>query len=221
VPNGPHPDNLRGKIALEQLRAIKEVTWPGVQGDIERNRVVELPVVDVVHCDESLSPVSSSYGIRRRGDEPPIPLAPGLEAHRGRYRAWVLPISGVAVALEALDDEATYLRDHRRDLLEIQHVDEADLVPLTELRLRGSMVCGAMGPRSLIAFLRRLTNRPIDGYYEGPFERRWRSHPQLEPAYRQLVLGTTYRMRPATTTWHWVIEPVVANDESFRVGPYR
>jgi hypothetical protein len=28
---GPHPDNLKGELALDQIHFIKEATWPGVQ----------------------------------------------------------------------------------------------------------------------------------------------------------------------------------------------
>ena len=37
---GPHPDNLKGGLALEQLHFVKDVTWPGVQHDTELHPLV-------------------------------------------------------------------------------------------------------------------------------------------------------------------------------------
>lgn len=42
---GPHPDGLRGELALERVRAVQEATWPGVQRDLELRRVREVAQV--------------------------------------------------------------------------------------------------------------------------------------------------------------------------------
>jgi hypothetical protein len=226
VKNGPYEENLRGELALEQLHHIKDVTWPSVQSDIERNHVVEIAEVEIVACTETLSETGSAYGIRRTPEDDPVPISPALGAFPGRHRAWVLPISWVAVAIEPLDDEMSYLRAHRRDLFARQGVDEARLLPLTDLRLGNP---GEFGPAPVNvgqAVLGFLSNRFKHAYFEGRFEHRRRRPHYTDPfggawALRhQLVLGTSYRIRPERFVRR-IIEPVIPEDDKDGVGPYR
>lgn len=128
VSMGPHEANLRGELALEQIRAVQESTWPGLQRDLELRRVREVSATEVVPIDDALARHGGAYGARVAAGVPPAPVAPNLLALPGRYRVWVLPISGVAVALEPLDEEAVYLRAYRADILAVQELaSDADL----------------------------------------------------------------------------------------------
>jgi hypothetical protein len=222
---GPHEANLRGELALEQLRGIADATWPSVQTDIDRRHVVELPEVAVVPCDEALSPAGSMYGIKRPNDEKPVPISPILDAYAGRYRAWVLPLSGVAVALEPLDDEVSYLREHRRYLLALQKVTDAELVPLSELRLGGMIEFGSEPTNALFSLANYLRSGFVRAYWEGRFEKRRARPSSGDPFFtfafgQRLVLGTLYRIRP-TTTRDRVYEAVVPEEDTAGIGPYR
>jgi hypothetical protein len=228
APIGPHPDNLRGELALEQLHHIKDALWPGLQSDIDRNRVVVLPEVEIIRCRTPLTPAGPRLGIEVEGADRPAPLSPGVETFRGRHRAWVLPASGVAVAVEPLDDEASYLRQHRRDLLALQDVEDAQLVPLAGLRRGEASELGATPLEQLYALAKWLINGRVRAYFEGPFERRRaKIDPTTEPfaaggyeVYATLVVGRTYRIRP-TKSLRRIIEPVGAEGATAGVGPYR
>ena len=223
---GPHEANLRGLIATDQLRGIAELTIAGIQTDIERNHVVEIPEVDVVRCEKALSPAGSAYGIKRPTAEAPIPIAPTLDAFAGRYRAWVLPLSGVAVALEPLDEEASYLREHRRLLFELQHVEDAALIPLTELRLGHAMEFGENPQNFAVSLFSYLAHRFVRSYFEARFEKRVRNKYEddpfapANPLYPWLVIGARYRIRP-TKKWRHIVEPVVPEEDLKVAGPYR
>jgi hypothetical protein len=222
---GPHEANLRGELALEQLRGITDATWPSVQTDIERKHVVELPEVAVVPCDEALSPVGSMYGIKRPTDEKPVPISPILDAYAGRYRAWVLPLSGVAVALEPLDDDVSYLREHRRYILEVQQVTDADLIPLTELRVGSMFEFGSEPVNGVLSLANYVRSGFVRAYWEGRFEKRRVRPSSRDPFFsfsvgQRLVLGSLYRIRPTRRSTH-AYEAVVPEEETAGIGPYR
>jgi hypothetical protein len=224
---GPHPDNLRGELALEQIHFVKEATWPGVQHDIERKQVVAVPEVEIVRCDAPLTPTGSAYGIRRPGEETVVPISPGVSAFCGRYRAWLLPTSGVAVAVEPLDDELSYLREHRRIVLERQEADPATFIPLGKLRKGRASEFGLAPDNALRSLFGYVSSGFVRAYYEGPLEMRPARYDHGMHTFAiandfldMLVIGAIYRIRP-TTDWRRIVEPVVPEEVNQPVGPYR
>ena len=213
--HGPHEANLRGELAPEQIRSLHACTWRGLQEDIARGRVKELSHAEVIPIDDALDESGAAYGVRVSPSASPAPVAPHLVALPGRYRAWVLPVSGIAVALEPLDDEADYLRAHRAHILELQGLDDDDLIPLEE----------ALRPPGILRrFMHRLEPRVAEGALE---DKTWRNTVKIGDAnlgplapivVARLVVGVRYRVRP-DRSGRRVIEPIAP--EITTTGPYR
>lgn len=199
---GPHEDNLRGELALEQIRAVAEATWPGVQRDIELRRVREIAEVTIVPTDEPLTPEGAAFGIRITPDASPVPVSPNLVALPGRYRAWVLPISGVAVALEQLEDEAVYLRAYRRHVLELQGIEDDAALERHGGRVVDVVIKRKKAHSSVVSF------GPADNHRT----------PEL---FAVLFVGMAYR-RHSRFFGRTIIEPVAPPEiVTTNVGPYR
>lgn len=147
---------MERRLSLEELRALVPYDVPGLAGDLSRRRVVLREEVMVEEGARALGGNGTTLGVR--GPRGLAPIGPDLAVMPGRYRAWVLPSSGVALALEPLDDPDRYLAAHRASLLAIQKVDEADLA-----RTR----TGALGRRQRIACLRAAGCVVAIGLYAG------------------------------------------------------
>lgn len=201
---GPHPANLKGELALEQMRAVQEATWPGVQRDLEVGRVRELRVAEVVPTERALTRTGGAYGVQIAPNVSPAPAAPNLVALPGRYRAWVLPISAVAVALEPLDDEAVYLRAYRADVLAVQGIaSDADLG-----RLGGTV--------DEVQLLKKTAHANTVEFGQFPPDNLWVN----ETLFGRLFAGLRYRRR---RRWFrsTILEPIAPELVTTHVGPYR
>lgn len=144
-----------------------------------------------------------AYGASIAPDVEPAPVAPNLVALPERYRAWVLPISGVAIALERLDEEAVYLRAYRADILAVQGIASD-----TDLRhLGGSVDEVALTKKSAHA----------DSVSFSKLDHLW----VRARLFSRLFIGLHYRRRRRwfRTT---ILEPIAPEDiTSTAVGPYR
>jgi len=213
-------------LTLDELRLVADLTWPSIQSDIDANHLVELPEVEVVAAEAPLFEESSIYAYRHSAGERHKPIAPGLRTLPGRYRGWVLPLSGVCVALEPLDDELSYLRAHRRELFVVQEVDESAFIPLGELRRAQPREYGGVPANDFYALYGWLRNRRVRAYYEGPFQIMRHRNAIDDPfgrvgrVHKYLVPGTLYRIRPMKSG-PGAVEVVLPEGERETVGPYR
>lgn len=211
------------ELTLDELRELHDADWPGLQADLEAARVEEIAEARVVPCERALTRAGCAYGVRVSTDAEPAPCAPNLRALPGRYRAWVLAQTGIAVALEPLDDDDVYLRAHRDDLFALQRVSDGDLVPLA------SMKRVAAGPSfPLVTWLR---NSVFPTYVEDVLRSK-QSHADVvlvgaenaivsSLVFARLVRGVTYRFRPKLRGGYRIFEPVVADMGASPIGPYR
>lgn len=200
---GPHEANIRGEIALEQVRAVQEATWPGVQHDLEVGRVREIAQVHVVPVEEPLTPEGTAFGIELTAGAEPAPVAPNLIAMPGRYRGWVLPTSGVAVALEALDDETSYQRAYRAHVLALQGITDDAVLERIRARIdEGPIV--KKNPHSYVISFGDINDLRVSSRL-----------------FSRLFIGVPLRrhVRFFRTT---IIEPIAPKDAIVgNVGPYR
>lgn len=147
---------MERQLSFDELRSLVAYDVPGLAQDLSRRRVVLREEVMVEEGAPALDRKGTSLGIR--GPHGLAPIGPQLSVMPGRYRAWVLPSSGVAVSLEPLDDAESYLPAHRASLLAAQSIDEADVAKTRT---------GALGRRQRLACLRAAGCVLFVGMYAG------------------------------------------------------